>query len=277
MSYIDPFGYISLSDELMIYLQAYFDESGKPNDKDIASFCGFIATSKQWESCWDAWERLRLGCGLVELKASDILNHTRDLSSTVSAQGVTARTEALYPFIHEVRKAVSFGVGVTIDCRAFRNLPEQDRLTLKNPHYWAFRYALLIIQRCARERYPNETDFRFVLCCDEEESYAMECLKIFIKLRKQYTEMRKNFVSFGIADDKAFFQLQAADLIASLIRREADRKFNNALFDMKPLYDLMVAKDNPLLAPVVPIPMDGALLSGAARAEREGIKAEAEG
>jgi hypothetical protein len=89
--------------------------------------------------------------------------------------------------------------------------------------------------------------------------------------------MRKNFVSFGIADDKAFFQLQAADLIASLIRREADRKFNNALFDMKPLYDLMVAKDNPLLAPVVPIPMDGALLSGAARAEREGIKAEAEG
>jgi hypothetical protein len=266
--YFDPFGYVSLNGELMIYLQAYFDESGKPHDQDIASFCGFIATVDQWRNCWDAWERLRSDRGLSELKASEVLNHSRDLSATVSAQGVTARVKALAPFIHEIRKAVCFGIGVAVDCRAFRALPEQDRLTLKNPHYWAFQYAILIIQRCARERYPNETDIKFVLCCDEEESYAEACLKMFINLRMRFPEMRRTFVSFGIGDDKCFFQLQAADLIASLVRREADRKFYDAPFDMKPLYDLMLAKDDPLLAPVVVMPMDGALLSGAAQAER---------
>ena len=254
----------------MIYLQAYFDESGKVHDHDVASFCGFVATNDQWRNCWDNWERLRCASGLSELKASQILNHRRDLSSVRSAQGVTARTEALSPFVKEIRKSVSFGVAVAVDCGAFRGLSEADRISLKDPYYWAFRQALLLIQRCAEQRYPNETDIKFILCCDEEESYAIDCLKIFINLRMVFPDLRKRFVSFGIADDKHFFQLQAADLIASLVRREAECQFYGADFDMKPMYEFLCSKDDPLLAPVVVNLMDGNLLAGIALAEREG-------
>jgi hypothetical protein len=80
--------------------------------------------------------------------------------------------------------------------------------------------------------------------------------------------MRKRFVSIAFGDDKAFFQLQAADLLASLARQESAQRFHSAAFDMKPLYDLMFTDDSQL-TPIASKFMDGTLLSGAARAARE--------
>jgi len=42
--YLDPFiGFIG-SGQFMVFLQSFFDESGKVGQHGIVSFCGFVAT-----------------------------------------------------------------------------------------------------------------------------------------------------------------------------------------------------------------------------------------
>jgi len=228
---------------LVLFLQSYFDESGKPADHDIASFCGFIAPSDKWREFVYSWgQALAYSEIRGPLKATEILKYRRALSPKIPAQTPAGRTEALAPFVTAIRASVGFGVAVAIDCRAFRGLPDADRQILKGePHYWAFRMALLLIRQYAEHIYSQvDPDIQIALCCDEEERYSVECLKLFINIKREFPEMRARFPSIGFADDKHFPQLQAADLIASLARQEADRKFHSKPFDMKPLYDLMV-------------------------------------
>jgi hypothetical protein len=266
----------------MLFLQSYFDESGKAADHDIASFCGFIAPSDKWREFTDAWNYAVGDAGLRSpVKATDILRYRRAVSKTIPAQTAIERTEALAPLVKAIRESVSFGVAVAIDCRAFRSLPEADRQILKaEPHYWAFRMALLLIRQYAEHIHSVDPDIHIALCCDEEERYSVECLKLFTNVRRTFPELRERFVSIAFADDKYFPQLQAADLIASLARQEADRQFHQKPFDMKPLYDLLVVS-NPnaprRLAPVAFKFMDRDLLMGAAKAEREGRKNEKAG
>jgi len=198
------------------------------------------------------------------------------LSSKVSAKGIDARTSALAPFVKAIRENVSFGVAVTIDCDAYKRLPEADRVILgPEPHYWAFQQALLIIKHYAEVGFNSHApDIQIALSCDEEEKTAIECLKMFINLRMRYPELRQRFVGFGIADDKYFSQLQAADFLASLARQAAAQRFHNAPFDMKPLHELLT-NQAPNMTPVVSKFMDRDLLIGLAKAERQGRKKRA--
>jgi hypothetical protein len=271
--YLDPFvGFIG-SGKFMVFLQSYFDESGKVAQHDIASFCGFVATSDQWKQCWYAWIELLREMQLKELKASDVLRYRRPLSKAVSAIGIDARTSVLTPFVKAIRENVSFGVAVTIDCKAYKQLPEADRAVLRQePHYWAFQQALVIIKHYAEVGFNSHApDIQISLSCDEEEKTAIECLKIFINLRMRYPELRERFVGFGIADDKYFPQLQAADFLASLARQAAAQRFHNTPFDMNPLYELLTSPA-PKMTPVVSLFMERDLLIGLAKAERQGRK-----
>jgi hypothetical protein len=268
---LDPFGFIAPCGELMIFLQSYFDESGKcaSHDDNIISFCGFVSSVDKWRACWDEWDRLLFNYELPEIKAHHVLRYRRAMTQKMPAIGIDARVEALKPFVDAIRQSIGFGVAVTLDCIAYRNLSEADRNVLGEPHYWAFRQAFLLIKQWAEHRYVKfMPDVQVSMCCDQEERYSVECLKLFIKLRKEQPEMRKRFVSIAFGDDKAFFQLQAADLLASLARQESAQRFHSAAFDMKPLYDLMFTDDSQL-TPIASKFMDGTLLSGAARAARE--------
>jgi hypothetical protein len=256
---------------LLVFLQAYFDESGKASEHDISSFCGFIAPSDKWRMFHDAWMRVVAFNGLrTPLKATDALRYRRPLSSRIPIQTVSERVGALTPFINAIRQHVSFGVAVAIDCQAFSQLSEADRAILKHePHYWAFQQALLLIRQYAANLFQIEPDIRVALCCDEEERYSVECLKLFTNIRRTYPQIRDQFVSIGFADDRFFPQLQAADLTASVARQEAGHVFHGKPFDMRPMYELLCA-NHPGLAPVAFRFMDGNLLAGVARAETEG-------
>jgi len=257
----------------MLFLQAYFDESGKVHDHDVASFCGFAATSHEWSDFTREWLNSIMHKELHgPLKAADAFRYRRSLSQKIPKQTADERADTLSPFVGAILNNVSFGVAIAIDCRAFRNLPESDRHLLKDdPHYWAFQQALLYIKRCAEDRFQNiDPDIQLGLCCDEEERTSVDCLKLFINIRRTYPEMRKRFVSIGFADDKYFPQIQAADLLSSVARQQAGQQFHGAPFDMRKMYQMFSAPSTGSTpAPVVFNFMDGALLAGIAKAERE--------
>jgi len=87
-----------------------------------------------------------------------------------------------------------------------------------------------MVHRGAEARYPNQLpDLKIALYCDEEEAFAIGCIKLFVNIRRIFRELRKRFVSLGFGGDKYFAQLQAADLIASLARQEASGNITEAV------------------------------------------------
>jgi hypothetical protein len=264
----DPCGFIEEDSGLMAFLLCYFDESGKFHDKDISTFCGFVARGDGWGRCYDHWTELLFKAGLTELKATKVLRYRTPLSSKKPALGIEARTAVLAPFMKLIRQYASFGIGISIDCAAFRSLPEADRNILEDPHLWAFRYALLVIAKCARQRFPNETNIKIALNCDDEEANSVKCLKLYTNLRMRYPEIKRDYISIGFGDDKSFFQLQAADMLASLVRQEVELQVNQRPFDMRPMYQAACEEDSSLCS-VFTTPMDAAFLSGIAKAERQ--------
>jgi hypothetical protein len=234
----------------MVYLQAYFDESGKFKDKDVISFCGFAGTTNGWASQNERWEKLLKLDGMKELKARKALRPQSPLSPKFKALGTAARIQALIPFIDVLRYPLEFGISGAIDAKAFRELPADDQALLDNdPHYLAFRKAMAIILHRTDALYPRETDIRIGIVCDEESGYSVECLKIFTNLRSSDSQIRKRFVGIGFADDHYFPQLQGADFLAGIARLEASRRFFNLPFDLQELYDKF-AVEIPNAAPV---------------------------
>jgi hypothetical protein len=168
------------------------------------------------------------------LKATDAFRYRRALSPKIPEQTADERADALALFVNAILDNVAFGVAIAIDCRAFRNLPESDRVILNNdPHYCAFQQALAYIKRCAEERFQFvDPDIELGLCCDEEERTSIDCLKLFISIRRNFPDVRNRFVSIAFADDRFFPQIQAADLLASVARQQAAYQFHGAPFDM---------------------------------------------
>lgn len=272
MYYRAPWGVVGEPSDIMVFLKAYFDESGKVNDHDIASFCGFVATEDEWKIFERRWGNARVYSELRDVfKAPNAIRYRRAFSKNIPAQTAEERVLALTPFTRAIRDSVRFGVAVTIDCRAFKALPREDRAMLKEePHYLAFRMALLIILQHAEYLFQGDDDIRIALSCDEEERTSFECLRIFIDLRRRFPLFRKRFVSLEFADDTMIEPLQAADFIASIARLESAHKFHGKPFDMRGLYDLLCVteQDRPIGSKF----MGAEVLSGYVNAEREDRK-----
>jgi hypothetical protein len=81
-------------------------------------------------------------------------------------------------------------------------------------------------------------------------------------------DIREHYASIAFGDDKAFFQLQAADMISSLVRQEMERRVYGRPFDMRRLYEVTCEDIDSSFCTVVSTPMDADFLSGLAKAER---------
>jgi hypothetical protein len=95
----------------------------------------------------------------------------------------------------------------------------------KNPQYAAFTRVVIELMG---HLHPEDT---ISVICDDEEETALTIYQLYRKIKLTYPEARRKLVSLSLADDKVFVQLQAADMIASLTRLEARRKFLQERFD----------------------------------------------
>jgi hypothetical protein len=122
---LDPFcGIETNAPNLMIFLNGYFDESGKVHDhkQRVVSVGGFLARSFQWQGFHEKWMELLGTNGLKELKFTQAIRFRNPFGQKVSAVGRDARVKALLPFIHAARTSLEFGVVSTVNADAFREL-----------------------------------------------------------------------------------------------------------------------------------------------------------
>jgi hypothetical protein len=74
------------------------------------------------------------------------------------------------------------------------------------------------------------------LICDEDEETAPNFYKLYRRIKKVWPKAKDKLAGITFADDKFLFALQAADLVASLIRLEAGRKMLSIPYDYESLF-----------------------------------------
>jgi hypothetical protein len=216
-------------------MNIFLDESGKFNDQAVVSFGGVIGNATAMQEFGICWAHCLRDNGLKVLTAKNALNSKRPLSEENPALGLKARVTALMPFILCIRRHFEGIRGVSIDALAFKGLPSHYHKTLgDNPFFTAFlRTVLDAITLVA------EYD-RLTLICDDEEQMALPMYKLFRRIKIVELETRDKLSAICFADDRFLYGLQAADLIASLLRQESSKIFHGTGYEYGPLFDAIV-------------------------------------
>jgi hypothetical protein len=213
-------------------VNCFFDESGKFADHDVISFGGVGAPALNFGPGWAVdWKHCLTVNGLEMLTVKEAFRSHRPLSDKNPALGVEKRVEALLPFVACIRKHLQLVSGVAINVKAFKELPSHYFQILgSDPFFTAFLRTMLRFLEAVTE------GDRVSLVCDDEEEMAIPMFKLYRQLKRVYPGAKDKLTSISFADDRALYGLQAADLVSSLMRREADKRFFGKEYDYAPMF-----------------------------------------
>jgi len=220
----------------MLTISTFFDESGKFKDHDVVSFGGVVSPSTHFAGPFATdWARCLDANGLETLTMKEALHAERPLSVKNPAIGVERRIAALIPFIDCIRKHLMVMTGLAIDAPAYMELPSHyHRAMGDNPCFMAFTRALLGVLEV------TDTEDKISLICDDEEQTALPMYQLFRRVKILYPEARDKLRAITFADDRWSFGLQAADLVVSLVRQEAAKKFFGTDYDYSLLFSALI-------------------------------------
>lgn len=221
VSALDAFGFLHIAgSDCLLGVLVYCDESGKFRDHPVVSFGAVIGTLPEVQKAETEWKYCLRETGLKYLTMKEALDLSMPLSAAHPAQGENSRIVALLPFVDCLKKNLRFLIGIAIHVQPFHTMAPEARKHLgKNPQYAAFtRVVIEAIRNLGEE---NELS----IVCDDEEEVALKIYHLYRKLKLVYPVARKKLVSLSLADDEVFVSLQGADLVASLYRLEARKRF----------------------------------------------------
>jgi hypothetical protein len=217
------------------------DESGKFADSEVVAMSSVVSLNQAHMGNFrDEWASLLVKNGLEFLEMKEALRIQRPLSEKVAACSAEERTEILVQFVRCMRRHLNMILGVAIDVREYRSLPEQHRaIWSDNPIYTAFtRSVLEIVNACPPDGF-------LALYCDDEEQTALPFYKLYRTVKIQYPDAHKKLKGIMFADDRLSFPLQAADLTASIVRLEALLRFRSQEYQFRSLFDALTADPAP--------------------------------
>jgi hypothetical protein len=225
---------------IVMLVNSFFDESGKFNDHRVVSFCGVCLTPHALKMFDEKWESLLRVSELPFLTMKRALEAHRQLSAVIPKQEPKERIEALKPFADCIRDHIEMGVAIAIDVEGFSQLSEKAKKKLghtKDPHYISFLQAIVAVV----STHAHEDD-RVNLICDDEEATALPCYHFYRRVKKIEPEARKKMVALSFADDQQFPGLQASDMLSSLVRLEACRRFFRWHYDYHDLFSYLTSE-----------------------------------
>lgn len=215
----------------------FVDESGKFKDHKVIAIGCVAAYTRQLVDFVEEWNRHLVLNGLTELSAKKVLNYNRPLSKKNPETGLERRIDTLLPFVHCVRRHLQVVLGCVIDERTFKKLSSHFfQMMGRDPSYMAFMRVMLQVTEFA-----SDTD-KISLTCDEDEETALGFYRLYRRLKKVWPGAREKLASISFANDRYVFALQAADLIAAIIRLEKTAQLTKKKYDYKRLFRALNAQ-----------------------------------
>ncbi|HEV2491588.1 MAG TPA: DUF3800 domain-containing protein [Terriglobia bacterium] len=218
----------------MAIWHAYFDESGKPHDQPVVTFCGVCGTRQAIDRFDEQWRLLLRRAGMRRLHTTRALRNSVKLGDHIPKQTVDERTDALKPFSDCINDHLEIGLVIASSVKGFQSLSAKAREKLgktRDPHYVAFVRGML-----ALGEYIKGNDLINMICDDDMET-AWNCYLHWRKLRRFRRFFDAEVISLTFADDEHFPAVQAADMVASLARLEARLRFYGQPYSYKRLFE----------------------------------------
>jgi hypothetical protein len=221
-------------------LFAYFDENGKWRQQDFICLAGFIAEESRLDAMCAVWRSLLEKHHIQSVHTTDLmaqqppydaLNWTSDEKKAVVADFATT-----------IGKYVNRGVAVGLDAKAYRALPKTARDSIGDPFTFCFsRVIRLVIDSLIEWKWPEPIGLIF----DDDRHSAMKCYALYCKIKQHDPRAAALIPSITFADDRVFYPLQAADMIAYATMKE--RRRGAAAFDERGWFrNILIASDDPV-------------------------------
>jgi hypothetical protein len=213
-------------------LYAYFDESGKVDDKEVISFCGWLSPQKAWSRVIPKWEKL-LAEHLIEyFHASEMRRRGENLLdfATVMAEQYAGQ-----------------GFAVALDAKHFRGMSQKFRNSVNpNAHYMVFRAAInMLLDAVEREEEKGPApNVVLSLICDQDQGTSSECLKWIAKLKKNDPRANRKIASICFANSRTHIPIQAADLLANTVRCHAQALIKDERSEFPQLLHVLTHRKN---------------------------------
>lgn len=232
----------SASSHILMVLQAYIDESYQPDGVFVLG--GFVASAKSWAEFSKEWEQCLPNFGVLDAKSNTYHFKYSDMAH------LPERRERIKVFEKIVERHALFGLFCkfnVVDLRSaisrihVPSLSYVDFGDFVNPYLLAYRCLMdmfHIHRRFYKEIIPQNEPIDFFF--DEqlgEKRVIIESWESYIESRPD--ELRALYGQTpSFRDDKKFLPLQAADLLAGLVRESYvkntfDDKFSRSPTDKR--------------------------------------------
>lgn len=220
---------------LMAIIHSYFDESGKFKDRSVVSFCGVVASPARIASFNEEWQECLRQSRIPFLTMKDAVRFNTPLSKSNPALGIKKRTAVLSKFARIVIAHFETALAAAVDVKAHQSEKAIQKNLGEDPHYTAFLRVLLQLLD-----YANEED-KISFVCDDDESTALPCYHYYRKVKSVWPMAKQKLASLCFADDTLVPSLQAADMLSSLVRLEAEKRFHQVEYDFGTIYAILSA------------------------------------
>lgn len=196
---------------------AAFDESGKLADTQFVVFAGSISTPEQWQFVSVNWNAVLQKSGIQYLSMKEAM-HCR--GQFLKWKDRLRERDALLVSLAEMfHQSIALHVAAPIDSNAFKALPHEARRLLKNPVYCGFQACVHGLMAAVQN-----PAMKIALQCDSSEEYAVQCLRLYLKMRAHDAEFKNRCVSITFSEDQHYPPLQAADMLAYCVRQDHTRQ-----------------------------------------------------
>ncbi|MGB9336510.1 MAG: DUF3800 domain-containing protein [Candidatus Acidiferrales bacterium] len=216
----------------MAYLYAYFDESGKYKEHPIVAFTGLVDGFQNWRDFGDKWAALLRRDGITNFHAVKALRCSEPLGNFGKCATPQERAVQLLPYVEEIRNGLELGISIAVDVTAYDGAKRLQQVYGDDPHYFAFYAALNIMLG----HYQIPKPYTIGLICHDEQQKAIRCYKLLNRLKLKEPQIRQRITSICFSDDRDVPQLHAADLLAYLLRLEAQRIFAGREYPYESLF-----------------------------------------
>lgn len=204
----------------MALLTGYYDETGDSKDpaQKFVGMAGFVAPAEKWEILERKWKFI-----LKEFKVPYF--HMKEFNPS---EGVfkgwkdkeSKRRRLFGSLIKTIKEIKPLPIGCVFSSEDFRSLPKRDREIIKDPYFLSFISCVAAPSMFIENAAP---DVKLATVFGEHGIFASTAKKFYERMQDMY-EVGARLYPPDFRDMREFVPLQAADIIAYELYKEADRQ-----------------------------------------------------
>lgn len=222
--FLYPFG---ARERSLAILHTSMDESSDATKTEVFAVGALIGSDVQWAWLEEQWNKVLVRTGISYFRTADCVGvdgqflKFRKVPERPTQDELATALEVRNELIDIIIDSRVSGIGVAVDMPAFYRVAD-SRQKLKafgeDPYYHCYITAMTQIGMMLKDDLPQDySAFGF----DETEEHQDELISVYRDFKQKNPDIAPRMTTLAPFDDKIFIPIQAADVVASAVRRFA--------------------------------------------------------